>query len=86
MNGYQCSCFAGYRGERCDLDLDECASSPCLNGASCTNEFNRYSCMCTVGFTGMQSTNINIKITFNINDLKDQGQYKKKQLTREYQQ
>ena len=34
------------------IDLDECESDPCLNGAECKNEANAYACTCVAGFTG----------------------------------
>ena len=30
----------------------ECASSPCLNGATCYQGDNAYVCMCAFGYTG----------------------------------
>ena len=33
-------------------DINECASNPCLNGAICTDEVNRYHCACLVGYRG----------------------------------
>lgn len=34
------------------LDIDECLSEPCLNGANCTDAVNSYSCTCAAGYTG----------------------------------
>lgn len=34
-----------------NLDVDECASNPCLNGA-CTDGINRYDCTCNSGWAG----------------------------------
>ena len=34
-------------------DIDECASNPCLNGATCTQSLNLYTCSCATGYTGM---------------------------------
>ncbi|KAI0239341.1 Mucin-like protein [Lamellibrachia satsuma] len=33
-------------------DIDECASNPCMNGATCTDAVNRHSCACVDGYTG----------------------------------
>lgn len=34
------------------LDIDECASSPCLNGGFCTDELNGFNCTCPTGTSG----------------------------------
>ena len=33
-------------------DIDKCLSSPCMNGATCVDEVNRFSCTCPRGFEG----------------------------------
>ena len=33
-------------------DVDECASTPCLNGATCEDLVLDYNCTCALGFTG----------------------------------
>ena len=33
-------------------DIDECAGSPCKNGAKCVNILGSYLCSCKAGFTG----------------------------------
>ena len=77
LDGYSCSCAAGYANGvceydfiseytanctvephtqtgNCDVDVDECASSPCANNASCYVTGNvpvdAYACNCTVGY------------------------------------
>jgi len=34
-------------------DIDECASNPCLNGGTCTDVVNGYTCACSSGYTGI---------------------------------
>ena len=33
-------------------DIDECASSPCQNGGTCTDSVNSYTCNCDAGYSG----------------------------------
>ena len=33
-------------------DIPECASNPCLNGATCTDLVNGYECTCPAGYRG----------------------------------
>ncbi|KFO81208.1 Sushi, nidogen and EGF-like domain-containing protein 1, partial [Cuculus canorus] len=49
---YTCSCLAGFTGKRCHIDVDECLSHPCLNGATCLNGAGNFSCRCPTGFRG----------------------------------
>jgi len=34
------------------LDINECASVNCLNGGTCLDSINSYSCQCAPSFTG----------------------------------
>ena len=34
------------------VDIQECASDPCLNGATCTDLVNGYECTCPPGYEG----------------------------------
>ena len=35
-------------------DIDECASTPCQNGGTCTDQINSYLCQCALGYTDLQ--------------------------------
>ena len=34
------------------VEIDECASSPCLNGGACIDGINGYTCNCIPGYAG----------------------------------
>ena len=34
------------------VDINECTSSPCMNGATCTDAVNSYTCGCVAGYMG----------------------------------
>ena len=52
LGSYRCECHSGYTGRLCDLELDECASSPCQYGGVCHNAVNGYRCECPQGTSG----------------------------------
>ena len=39
------------------LDIDDCYSSSCLNGGTCVDGVNSYSCKCADGFKGVHCEN-----------------------------
>ena len=52
-----CAVTTSAAGGNCDTDVDECKSSPCKNGAACTDStvdssvpVNTYRCTCLAGF------------------------------------
>ena len=49
-----CFCPAGFTGDRCETNVDECASQPCYNGGTCVDSPQGYRCECAPGFTGLQ--------------------------------
>eukprot|EP01052_Picozoa_sp_SAG31_P030703 SAG31_NODE_3172_length_4590_cov_2.002672_2_plen_114_part_00 len=47
------------QGPFCLSEIDECRSIPCLNGGTCNDFIDAYTCMCIVGFDGF-NCDINI--------------------------
>ena len=48
---YQCSCAPGFTGFHCNINIDDCASKPCVHG-TCVDEINKHRCVCDSGFWG----------------------------------
>ncbi|KAE8583490.1 hypothetical protein XENTR_v10020541 [Xenopus tropicalis] len=60
FNSFSCTCRIGWNGHRCEINIDDCKSSPCLHGF-CIDLEADYQCSCEAGYT---SRNCEI----NIND------------------
>ena len=41
-----CACVQGFTGQFCETNIDDCASSPCLNNGTCVDGINNYYCLC----------------------------------------
>ena len=35
VNGYNCSCAAGFTGQLCETNIDDCVMNPCENEGTC---------------------------------------------------
>ncbi|XP_017081199.1 cubilin homolog [Drosophila eugracilis] len=56
--GFQCECTAGWQGETCEEDVNECLTlagtdlDGCVNNGQCINTPGSYRCVCRNGFSG----------------------------------
>jgi len=46
INTRNCVCNAGYEGDRCQTNINDCSPNPCQNGGVCTDLVNDYLCTC----------------------------------------
>ena len=44
INGYNCSCEAGYTGQNCEVNINECVleAEPCKNGGHCVDGVSQF--------------------------------------------
>ena len=52
LNHIYCSCADGFKGNHCELNIDDCKSNPCQNDATCIDGIANYTCSCADGFEG----------------------------------
>ena len=49
---YTCQCQPGYTGEHCEVEIDDCESSPCENNSTCVDQVGTYKCICPYNYQG----------------------------------
>lgn len=50
---FSCICQSGYTGQKCEIDVNECATSGlCHHGGTCINLHGSFRCQCKPGYTG----------------------------------
>ena len=47
-----CLCDAGFSGDACDVNIDDCRDVTCQNGGTCVDATLAYHCACAPGYTG----------------------------------
>ena len=51
-DSYVCNCNAGFEGDYCGLNIDECQHNECQNNATCIDHVANYTCQCQPGWDG----------------------------------
>ena len=39
----------GFEGDNCEVNIDECLNSTCMNNATCIDDINNFTCQCLKG-------------------------------------
>ena len=52
-------------------DTDECASGPCQNGGTCTDQVNGYLCSCVAGYSGADCQTGELTVVYECNTIVD---------------
>ncbi|KAH3713144.1 hypothetical protein DPMN_072929 [Dreissena polymorpha] len=52
LDGFSCTCDKGFKGQQCDVNIDDCMKHVCVNGATCVDGIGDYTCTCVNNFTG----------------------------------
>lgn len=58
FNSFSCACSTGWGGLRCESNIDDCQSNPCVHG-DCVDAVADFQCECFRGFIGKRC-NINV--------------------------
>ncbi|CAH3035734.1 unnamed protein product [Porites lobata] len=48
---YACDCVPGFTGDKCETNIDDCRSYPCIRGR-CIDGINNFTCICDAGYGG----------------------------------
>ena len=49
---FSCECIAGFEGDRCETNIDDCLGNSCQNNATCLDMVEKYKCICPPDYTG----------------------------------
>lgn len=66
---HSCTCPAGFEGDRCETNINDCQTHGCQNNATCIDLVDHYSCNCPAAFTGENEIVIRKKLIIFVLEL-----------------
>ena len=69
VQDYHCYCQGGFRGKRCEVNINDCVSGPCKNNGKCVDGINGYKCECARNFGGTNCEFGEICFLYNSNKI-----------------
>merc|ERR1719244_1587077 len=60
INQYSCICNAGFTGNDCETEINQCDGQTCSGHGTCVKGMNDYSCTCSDGYTGKDCETIQV--------------------------
>ncbi|KAL3870955.1 hypothetical protein ACJMK2_038980 [Sinanodonta woodiana] len=52
LHSFTCTCYKGFTGIRCDVNIDDCTVNVCMNQSTCVDGTDGYTCLCPSSYTG----------------------------------
>jgi len=71
FGGHICICLNGWTDSDCSINIDDCASQPCYNGATCHDLVAKFHCECPRGKIGKLTLSLSLFILLLLEQVLD---------------
>ncbi|XP_078691980.1 uncharacterized protein LOC144922208 [Branchiostoma floridae x Branchiostoma belcheri] len=56
----------GYHGDQCETNTDDCSPNPCVNGGTCADGVDDFTCSCPPGFSGRTCAEDDLSCAYHV--------------------